>query len=100
MTKAEVVHFSPSLLLPPAFRGHAIGGDHHSGAVIAITAMHKNFFARILTQQSKKSRKDFIFGTHAMPWQRHKSHSGISDGLLLPLLAAQTNVDNAINAHL
>src|SRR6266700_4305261 len=54
LVKAELVHLFACVLLAPSFDGHAIGRNHHSGAVIAIATMHEHLLVRMLSQVGQK----------------------------------------------
>src|ERR1700687_3026442 len=53
-------HLFHSSLRSPALLGHAIGGDHHSGAVITYTAVNEDFLAWVFSDQGEKVRKNSI----------------------------------------
>src|ERR1700687_4447501 len=58
--KTVLRHLVQGLLGSPALFGHAIGGDHHSGAVITYTAVNKDFLAWVFSDQGEKVRKNSV----------------------------------------
>jgi hypothetical protein len=48
--EAEFFHLFPGFSRRPFLVCHTIGGDHHSGAVVAIAAMHEYFLVSIVAQ--------------------------------------------------
>ena len=66
-SESEFLHLFQSFVGGPAFHGHAIRGDGHSGAIVTETAMHENFSARIVVDHPKKAGESGIAGEGAMP---------------------------------
>ncbi len=58
--KTVLRHLFHRLLRSPALLGHAIGGDHHSGAVITYTAVNEDFLAWVFSDQGEKVRKNSV----------------------------------------
>src|ERR1700674_1021972 len=58
--KTVLRHLFHSPLRSPALLGHAIGGDHHSGAVITYTAVNEDFLAWVFSDQGEKVRKNSV----------------------------------------
>ena len=65
--KAEFFHFFSGFLGCPAFVSHAVSGDHHSRAIVAITAMNEDLFVTVVSEQLQKFCEYFIMGEHAVP---------------------------------
>src|SRR5580693_5628755 len=58
--ETEEIHFFRSLFGTPFFHGHAIGGDEHAGAVVTETAVHKDFFPRIVAEKKQELGDLFV----------------------------------------
>ncbi len=52
--ESEVVHFFQSLIRRQFFKGHAVAGNKNAGAVVAVVAVHENFFLRIVAENEKE----------------------------------------------
>jgi hypothetical protein len=59
--KAKLLHFLFGSFCGPVLFGHAVGCNHHGGAVVTQTAVNENSFTGILPQQCKEFREDSIF---------------------------------------
>lgn len=58
--ETEEIHFLDGLFGGPFFHGHAIRGDEHAGAIVTETAMHKDFFSRIVAEKKEKLGDLFV----------------------------------------
>src|SRR5712692_10053943 len=58
--ETKKIHFIHGLLRGPFFHGHAVGGDEHTGAVVAEAAVHENLLRRIVAKQREKLPHLFI----------------------------------------
>lgn len=57
--ESEEIHFVHGLLGGPIFVSHAVGGHEYSGAVVAKSAMYKNFFL-LVAKEREKLRNLFV----------------------------------------
>src|SRR5215469_7764556 len=88
--KAELSHLLRRFTRGPTLDRHAIRGHHHSGSIVAVSAMNKDFFIRIFPQQRQKLGEDAIPGVQTVPGNGNKLHAGGRDIPLFCFLAAQT----------
>ena len=72
--EAEGSHFVHGLIGGPVFLGHAVGRNHHSGAVIAQAAVHKNFLALVVVHHLQEFGEYFVSRPGTVPGNRHVFH--------------------------
>src|SRR5258706_2965317 len=56
----ELVHFLTRIGGRPMINRHAVSGDHHPRAVVAVTAVHENLLLRVVPKQLKKLRHRLV----------------------------------------
>src|SRR5260221_164616 len=92
--KAKLLHFLFGFLWRPALLGHAVGGNHHSRAVIPQAAVDENLFTRIVPQRCKELREYFIFWKRTMPRHCDVLHSEMCHDLALAIAQFLTSLRN------
>lgn len=97
--EAKMLHFEHRLIRGPAFIGHAVRGDHHSGAIVSQAAMHEYFFVGIVLEQLEESSENIVMGEWTMPWNRDILHSQTAHIFALAVAAISTRVYHDIDTH-
>jgi len=84
--EAKEIHFFDGLIGSPFIGGDAISGDENAGAIVAKTAVHKNFLARIIAEQREKLDKLFVGRSRpATDGDLYKAHTQGFGTLALPV---------------
>ncbi len=60
--EAEEIHLFHRLFSGPLLKGHAVGGGENAGAIVAEAAVHEDFVAWIVAEESEKLDKLFVGG--------------------------------------
>src|ERR1700690_1257417 len=98
--KTKGLHLKHGIVCAPTF-GHAIGGDHHSSAIVAEAAMDKHFLVWVVVHQLQEFCEDFVVRKRTMPRQRDILHSKFVNLFRLGALitAIGTGVHHDVDAH-
>src|SRR5260221_285769 len=98
--KFELVDFRTRMAGRPFVNRHAVSGDHHPRAVVAVTAVHENLLLRVVPKQLKKLRNRLFSRKPAVPGDGNVFHAQPVDRLLLRLFAGQADVHDNVDPQL
>ena len=83
--ETEKIHFLDGLFGGPFFHGHAIRGDENACAIVTETAVHEEFFSRIVAEKKKKLGDLFVaWGRPAIDGDVDKAHAERFNVLAFP----------------
>lgn len=98
--ESELAHLLHGFVGGPAFVGHAVGRNGHTGAVVAEAAVHEDFLAGIFCDHFQKSNERAVVGKWAMPRDGDILHAELGDRGLFALVGAAAHVDDDGDSHL
>src|SRR6266536_2107675 len=97
--EAKLLHLVHCFVRRPALRRHAIGRNHHAGAVIAETAMHEHSLFRIFLQQLQESYVNIVVRERTMPRDGDILHPQAAHLFSLAVRPVATGVHDNVDPH-